>query len=188
MGISGQGRETTDGARNDLTRQYIDSVGDTSPRVFFSTIEDRVDFNHSSCLGFTMLTTNSSNPAPLMLIVGPPGPFPLVVFSLVVDNAGVTLTFDQANVTFPTPQFANGNPHQLQICTDGTMATLYSNCGSLDSLPFATGSSAVDYFVYIGECHYRRGFRGKCLVSCFVHKTTHDIRRELISIVDIIHV
>ncbi len=79
-----------------------------------------------------------------MLIVGPPGPFPLVVFSLVVDNAGVTLTFDQANVTFPAPQFANGKPHQLQICTDGTMASLYSNYGFIGSLPFATGSSTVD--------------------------------------------
>ena len=147
MSISGDGRETTDGGlcpvRNDLTRQYIDGVGDTSPRIFLSSIGDRVDFNRPFCLGFTMLTTNASNSAPLVSIVITTSR--LSVFALVVDNAGVTLTFDKSSVTFPAPQFADGNPQQLQICANGTMATLYSNCDSQGSLPFATGSSTVDF-------------------------------------------
>ncbi len=147
---AGDGRETTDGAlcpnppRNDLTRQYIDGVGDIGPRVFFSALEeDLVNFNRPFCLGFTMLTTNSSNSAPLMSIVSASSAEP--VFSLVIDSNGVTLTLGTSSVTFPAPQFADGNSQQLQICTDDTgMATLYSNCGSLGSLPFS-GSSTADF-------------------------------------------
>ncbi len=146
---AGDGRETSVGAlcpnlpRNDLTRQYIDGVGDIGPRVFFSSLEeDLVNFNRPFCLAFTMLTTNSSNSAPLMSIVSASSAEP--VFSLVIDSAGVTLTLGTSSVTFPAPQFADGNSQQLQICTNGADATLYSNCGSLGSLPFS-GSSAADF-------------------------------------------
>ncbi len=70
--------------------------------------------------------------------------FSEVVFSLVIDSAGVTLTLGSSSIIFPAPQFADGNAQQLQICTDGTEATLYSHCGSLGSLPFS-GSSAADF-------------------------------------------
>ena len=74
------------------------------------------------------------------------------MFSLVVDSVGVSLTFDQFRSIFFVPQFADGNPQQLQMCVDGIMATLYSNCKILGSLSFPTGSSTVDLsnaFVFI---------------------------------------
>ncbi len=115
LSISGDGQETTDGGlclvRNDLTRQYI--AGSTSS-VFFTQISNKVDFNRPFCLGlwFTMLTTNASSSAPLVSITNPSSLLP--VFALVVDNAGVTLTFDGSSVTFiAPPQFADGNPQQL---------------------------------------------------------------------------
>ena len=165
-----------------MTRQYIDGVG---PRVFFDALEeDLVNFNRPFCLGFTMLTTNSSNSAPLMSIVSASSAEP--VFSLVIDTAGVTLTLGTSSVTFPAPQFANGNSQQLQICTDGTMATVYSNCGSRGSLPFS-GSSTADFnnaiLFVLRSVTTEDIFEVSVSYLALYIKIMHDIRRELSSIV-----
>ena len=183
---AGDGRETSVGAlcpnppRNDLTRQYIDGVGDIGPRVFFSALtEDLVNFNSPFCLAFTMLTTNSSNSAPLMSIVSASSAEP--VFSLVIDSAGVTLTLGTSSVTFPAPQFADGNAQQLQICTDGTMATIYSNCGSLGSLPFS-GSSTADFnnaiLFVLRSVITEDIFQVSVSYLAFYIKIMHDTRRS----------
>ncbi len=183
---AGDGRETSVGAlcpnptRNDLTRQYVDGVGDISPRVFFAALtEDLVNFNSPFCLGFTMLTTNALNSAPLMLIVSVSSAGS--VFSLVVDSAGVTLTLGTSNVTFPAPQFADGNAQQLQICTDGVQATLYSNCGSVGSLSFS-GSSTADFnnaiLFVLRSVITEDIFQVSVSYLAFYIKIMHDTRRS----------
>ncbi len=172
-------------SRNDLTRAFLNRGSETGPRVFYTSVtEGIVNFNNPFCLGFTAETTNPSNSAPLATIIIPGVITPAL--SLVLDGNGVNLTIGGVSASFPGAQFSTGT-QELQICTTTTTATLYSNCGLVQTIPFSGYSiddiSASLLFILTDILGSEVFEVSVSYLLCTI-KTMHDsIRRELSSIV-----